>query len=189
MAKTLEVPKSDLSNIFREATIKEIKIVEDFITELQTNEIPIRDIIELSGENKLGRSNTYDISRIDPFHKKQSINLPYLYDNSGNFIGRSFNILFGGGILEYDRSKKEFDFHFSYSTGNNLKKEILERLNLESVSHGVVEGFKNNVNYDVRLYPADLNEIKRAYQEIEMVDRKLKLASRISDNMDTLLRG
>jgi hypothetical protein len=128
------------------------------------------------------RESTYDFSRISRLGKNSSDYRSH-HDGSGNFIGRSFRLLFGSGILEYDRNTKDFDFSFGYNTGmaNSIEDVILTRLRVASYAD-------SGVAYKVRVYPADLDSVYAAYKKIEVVNGKLKLAKKISKTIDDMLR-
>lgn len=57
------------------------------------------------------------------------------------FLGRSFNLLFGNGIVEYDRMEDDFYFdhtHLNYiicdnTTAENIAKIIFDKLKNEGI--------------------------------------------------------
>ncbi len=167
------------SDIFRLCTEEDIKRVDKYFKDLKSQGIPVQGIKQRGG----GCLDTYDSSQINPTENKDSITLPYNYDKSGLFIGRSFDLLFSSGILEFERTKRKFDFLFSYETSNRLEEEVLLRLGLAHVHEG-----SDSVDYRVKVYPAGITEVKKAYKEIEKVDRGLKIAPVISRKINDLLK-
>ena len=70
---------------------------------------------------------------------------------------------------------------FSYETDNSIEIEILKRLNLRQFN----QKFRLPSKYQIKLYPANTNKIKKALEEIELVDKKLK--STITKHIDALV--
>ena len=177
-----ELPIYDnVKDIWERATQEEIGRVNRFVRELRTNGVPLRNVRVIRDRKTAG--DTYDFSELPRMKKGTSEEMPFSYDCSGGYIGRRFNLLFGSGILEFDRFKKEFDFWFDYQAQGRIEEEVLSRLNLRNVHHHI-----NEVSYSISVHPATLSNIQRAYEEIQMVDGKLKVAPRISRALDALVR-
>ena len=153
---------------------------------------------------EIGEEYSKDRNKIDQLIKDiQDANIPIkniqdLVDDRRGFynlrpriIDKIFDILFVPGKLKYDREKSEFELLFNYSVetcsdspDERIKGEILLILGLDGVSEDLEY---NLIRYKRKVNPVTIDNIKQAYQEIEMVDRKLKLAPRISRTINHLL--
>lgn len=163
----------DPNELFDKGLQEDIQRFDNFIIDLRKTGIPIRRI-------KVIDPVTYKESKIDPM-KKGGVYDYRLFSliPSNRLMGRSFELLFGSGMIEYERGEGKFDFSFSYIPENRIEDEILNRLKLRY--------FKEDV-YSIRKYPASIRSIQRAHREMERVDEKLKLAEKISRTIDRLLK-
>ncbi|MDP4012006.1 MAG: hypothetical protein Q8R00_00150 [Candidatus Nanoarchaeia archaeon] len=165
-----------------EKTKEDIAKVNSFVKELKREGVPLERVTEIKGKKVLV-PGTYNSSMIRSYTNSETCNKIFGYGDSSRFIGRMFNLLFGSGFLEYDCSREQFYFDFSYKSSNRLEQEILLRLKLSNVKESW-----NDVLYATPIDNADLNKIKKAYEEIKSVNRKLKLTSTLSGILDSVLK-
>lgn len=162
---------------------KEHQRLDNFVRELTDSGIPLRNVKTIVPYNDYFRSKAYDDSKIKvSVVPDQHIFTNIWSTNSQRFLGRSFNLFFGNGIVEYDIKDNVFGFLFSYETSDPIEIEILKRLNLENFEDSLPS------EYQLRVYPANTDKIKTALEEIESVDEKLKLKPKITKYIDDLVR-
>ena len=177
------------STIFPKFTEEHQKL-DEFLTELITAGVPLRNV------NRIVESKdffgAYDTSKIKMpgsdlnkglLSTRQNEDTYVFRSGSFRYLGRRFNLLFGAGILELDRANENFNFTFSYETTDSIEKEILKRLKLKTVNHGV-----NRTRYGIKVYNSDVEKIRGAFKEIKLIDKKLKLKPEISRHIDDLVR-
>lgn len=176
-----ELKPANLGNIFKKLTQEDVAKVDEFVNKLIQAGIPLKV--------KKPENETELFSHIDPTTKKGSL-LHYSYDGSGLYIVRQFGLLFGAGIIEYQRrllcKKPSFDFLFQYRPLGRVETLAFETaVPLQrSKTNKFVE--QNGV-YSIRINPADLKGIQRAYEEIKKMDKAINVASKVISDLDSAI--